>query len=467
MKTTLEYAKVVALSYLYIFDPVIRNAFLKNLDTSLNKIVLIVDEAHNLPETAIEIASSNLSIFAMKQAELEAKSLNYRDIANFVNLVRNEIEKVAIKIEKEAPVSPEFLIELVQEKAGVDEPLRFFEDLHNIGNSIKRSLLAEGKFPRSYIHGMSEFLLKWLETAEDQAFVNVMSKYISRRGVATARLEIVALDPSKITSPVFSSVHSSVVMSGTLQPLEAYTQITKLPENTIRSIVPSPFPKEHILPLICCGVTTAMEKRTPPMYIKIIERIREVVQNTPANIGVFAASFEVLDALITEGLEEAVNKAFFHERRGMGSRENEKMVAEFKAYAEREGALLLGVQGGRSSEGVDYPGDEMNSVVIVGVPYAEPTPKVKAQISYFEKCFPGLGREYGYVLPAMKKASQAAGRPIRTLEDRGAMTFLDYHFATIYCRRFLPPWIRENLKILPDKDGAITSELRHFFKKVC
>jgi len=467
VKTTLEYAKVVALSYLYIFDPVIRNAFLKNLDTSLNKIVLIVDEAHNLPETAIEIASSNLSIFAMKQAELEAKSLNYRDIANFVNLVRNEIEKVAIKIEKEAPVSPEFLIELVQEKAGVDEPLRFFEDLHNIGNSIKRSLLAEGKFPRSYIHGMSEFLLKWLETAEDQAFVNVMSKYISRRGVATARLEIVALDPSKITSPVFSSVHSSVVMSGTLQPLEAYTQITKLPENTIRSIVPSPFPKEHILPLICCGVTTAMEKRTPPMYIKIIERIREVVQNTPANIGVFAASFEVLDALITEGLEEAVNKAFFHERRGMGSRENEKMVAEFKAYAEREGALLLGVQGGRSSEGVDYPGDEMNSVVIVGVPYAEPTSKVKAQISYFEKCFPGLGREYGYVLPAMKKASQAAGRPIRTLEDRGAMTFLDYRFATIYCRRFLPSWIRENLKILPDKSGAITSELRHFFKKVC
>jgi len=466
VKASLADTNVIALSYLYIFDPVIRNVFVKNLNTPMNKIILIVDEAHNLPETAIEIASSSLSIFAIRQAELEAKSFNYKDIASFANLVRNEIEKTALKIEKEALVSPEYLTELVQEKAGIDEPLTFFEHLHNIGGSIKRSLLAEGKFPRSYVHGVGEFLLRWLETAEDQSFVNVMSRYMSRKGVATAKLEIVALDPSKITAPVFSSVHSNIVMSGTLQPLEAYTQITKLPENTIKSVVPSPFPKEHILPLVCCGVTTAMEKRTPPMYNKIIERIEEVVQNTPANIGVFAASFDVLNALITEGLEGAVSKALFHERRGMSSRENEKMVAEFKAYAEHEGAVLLGVQGGRSSEGVDYPGDEMNSVIIVGVPYAEPTPKVKAQISYFEKCFPGLGREYGYVLPAMKKASQAAGRPIRTLEDKGAMIFLDYRFATIYCRRFLPSWIRNNLKILSDKDGAIAKELEHFFKKV-
>jgi len=254
-------------------------------------------------------------------------------------------------------------------------------------------------------------------------------------------------------------------MSGTLQPLEAYTQITKLPENTIRSIVPSPFPKEHTLPLVCCGVTTAMEKRTPWMYNKIVKRIKEVVQRTPANVGVFAASFEVLGALITEGLEKAVCKPLFRERRGMSSKENEKMVAGFKACAKLRGAVLLGVQGGRSSEGVDYPGDQMNSVVIVGVPYAEPTPKVKAQTSYFEKSFPGFGREYGYVLPAMKKAAQAAGRPIRTLEDKGAMIFLDYRFATTYCQRFLPLWIRNGLKILSDEDGVITQELGRFFKK--
>ena len=37
--------------------------------------------------------------------------------------------------------------------------------------------------------------------------------------------------------------------------------------------------------------------------------------------------------------------------------------------------MFLGVQGGRTSEGVDFPGNQMNSVVVVGIPYAEPTPQ--------------------------------------------------------------------------------------------
>lgn len=142
------------------------------------------------------------------------------------------------------------------------------------------------------------------------------------------------------------------------------------------------------------------------------------------------------------------------------------MVDEFKACAQHGGAALLGVLGGCSSEGVDFPRDEMNSVVIVGVPYVEPTPKVKAQVSYFEERYLGLGREYGYVIPAMKKASQAAGRPIRTLEDKAVMIFLDYRFSTPYCRQFYPLWIRDNLRILPREEGAISRELRHFFRRV-
>jgi DNA excision repair protein ERCC-2 len=466
VKSVLSDTNVIALSYLYVFDPAIRHVFMKNLETRLDKIILIIDEAHNLPETAIDIASSRLTLFAVRQAEIEAKKFKHKDIAIFTNIVRNEIEQTAAKIGKESLVPPEFMAELVKEKAEIEEPLTFFEHLNSVGNAIRRSLLAEGKDPRSYIHGMSEFLRRWMETAEDESFVRAIGKYTSRRGVPTAKLEIVALDPSKITELVFSSVYSNVVMSGTLQPLEAYMKITKLPDNTIQCVVPSPFPRDHVLPLISCGVTTAMERRTPDMYAKIIDRIAEIVQNTPANTGIFAASFDVLNALLGAGLKDSVNKPIFSERRGMSSKENEKMVAEFKSHADGNGAVLLGVQGGRSSEGVDFPGNQMNSVAIVGIPYAEPTPKVKAQINYYEKRFPGMGREYGYVLPAMKKASQAAGRPIRTLEDMGAMIFLDHRFATLYCQSFLPLWIRESLKVLPDEKGIIARELSCFFKRV-
>ncbi len=215
---------------------------------------------------------------------------------------------------------------------------------------------------------------------------------------------------------------------------------------------------------VCLGVTTALEKRSPAMYLTMIERINEVAENTPTNTGVFAASFDVLNSLISEGLENALEKPLFHERRGMSSKANEKMVSDFKACGDKGGAVFLGVQGGRTSEGVDFPGNQMNSVLVVGVPYAEPTPRVKAQIEYYDKCFPGLGREYGYVLPAMKKASQAAGRPIRTLDDRGAIVFLDYRFATSYCRSFLPSWISSGMKTLPNEKNALAKEISNFFK---
>lgn len=463
VKSSLSDIRVIALSYLYVFDPVIRKAFLKNLGIDLKKIILIVDEAHNLPETAINISSRSISLFVLKQAELEAKKFGNKEIAFFANFLRNEIEELTSSLIGEKIIHPQLLLEMLQKFGNVANPIAFFNELHEIGDSIKRKLLSEGKNPRSYIHGMSEFLISWLKTMKEESFINLASAYYTREKVKSAKIEIIALDPSKITSPVFSSTYANIIMSGTLQPLQAYALINKLPENTVQSLIPSPFPKENILPIVCLGLSTALLKRTRIMYKAIIKRIVEVVNNTPANTGVFTASFRVLKSLLKEGLEEALDKPLFHEYRGMNSKTNEKLVADFKTYSKNGGAVFLGVQGGRTSEGVDFPGNQMNSVIIVGVPYAEPKPRVKAQISYYEKLFPGKGQQFGYLLPAMKKASQSAGRPIRTLKDKGAIIFLDYRFATYFCRSFLPSWMSERLKVLPNEDEVLSQEIREFY----
>lgn len=463
IKAALPEMNVVALSYLYVFDPVIRQSFMKHMDTYFQKVILVVDEAHNLPETAIDIASTNLSLFVLKQAEAEANKYEHKDIASFASLMREEVEKLSVDIPREAIIAPETLMEIVKRQGSISNPRDFFEHGHEVGAAIKRSMLAEGKNPRSYIHGMSEFLLRWLETLGNDAYINVASKYVTRENVTTAKLEIVALDPSQITVPVFSTAYANVLMSGTLQPLEAFARITRLPETTVQLVLPSPFPKEHVLALVCCGVTTAMEKRTPEMYQTIIERINEVVENTPVNTGIFVASFDVLNALIYQGIDRTLKKPLFREQRGMTSKANEQLVKEFKASCNKDGAVFMGVLGGRTSEGVDFPGNQMNAVIVVGVPYAEPTPRVKAQIDYYERRFPKYGREYGYILPAMKKASQATGRPIRTLEDRGAIVLLDYRYASPYCRGFLPSWVTNGMKTIRDVNGDLAREIHKFF----
>jgi DNA excision repair protein ERCC-2 len=464
VKAAVPEAKVIALSYLYLFDQQIRTPFLKNLETDLSKIILVVDEAHNLPETAADISGSSLSLFVMKQAELEANRFGNKDIEDFAHIFREEVEKLTDKITKEEIISPDAILEIVEKQCGIANPKAFFERLREQGIAIKKALLAEGKNPRSHINALSEFLLKWQETVNDDSYINVASKYFGKDGNKSAKLEIVALDPAKVTEPVFSSTYANVIMSGTLQPLDAYARITRLPENTVRYLAPSPFPKEHVFSAVSCGVTTSMEKRTPQMYKTMIDRINEVVNSTPTNTGVFAASFQVLNALLQEGLEESLIKPLFYEKSGMTSKANEKLVSDFKACGDRGGAVFLGVQGGRTSEGVDFPGNQMNSVVVVGVPYAEPTPRVKAQIEYYDKRFPNYGREYGYILPAMKKASQAAGRPIRTLDDRGAIVFLDYRFSTAYCKSFLPSWVTSGMKVLPDKPGLLATAVSDFFR---
>ena len=462
VKKALPDVDVVALSYMYVFDPSVRRPFLKHLDKPLNEAILVVDEAHNLPETAVEIASDSLTEFAMRQAQLEGKKFRHHEMAEFAEELKALTERIAARVEKETYVSPAELIESLSRAANIGDPKEFFEEMHQAGGLIKQQLLSQGMYPRSFVHRVGEFLLKWLETQDNVAYTHVLNRYVARTGAPSAKLEVVALDPAEITEPVFSTVYCSVSMSGTLQPLEAYVKVTHLPSSTICEVVPSPFPKEHILSMTCLGVTTAMEQRTPAMYHKLVKRVAEVVHNTPANVGVFTASYEVLERLLEAGIEDYSEKPLLHERRGMKSRENERLIHKFKSYAKRGGAVLLGVQGGRSSEGADYPGDQMNAVVVVGVPYAEPTPKVKAQIRYFDQQFQGHGREYGYVVPALKKAAQAAGRPIRSLEDRGAIVFLDQRYATPYCQHYLPVWLRRGMKTLPDQDNAIATELREF-----
>jgi DNA excision repair protein ERCC-2 len=92
-----------------------------------------------------------------------------------------------------------------------------------------------------------------------------------------------------------------------------------------------------------------------------------------------------------------------------------------------DGYILVGVQGGSLSEGVDYENNALKCVIIVGIPLEEMNMEVKARIEYYDKVF-GKGWEYGYVGPAITKSLQAAGRAIRNADDRAVIVFLDERF---------------------------------------
>ncbi|MHA1218090.1 MAG: helicase C-terminal domain-containing protein, partial [Candidatus Heimdallarchaeaceae archaeon] len=216
--------------------------------------------------------------------------------------------------------------------------------------------------------------------------------------------------------------------------------------------------------LVVDKISSKLEDRIPATFLKMLEVITETVESTPKNVGVFCASYVIMRSILETGLERAISKPLFIAHQGMSSRENDKLIQDFKNESRKKGGVLISVLGGRSSEGSDYPGGEMQSVIIVGIPYARPTPTVKASIDYLEKQFPTKGREFGYNIPAITRAAQAAGRPIRSLEDYAVIMLLDYRFARHYYKKHLPVWLKDNLHLVQPEKEILHSKIKQFYQ---
>jgi Rad3-related DNA helicase len=150
-------------------------------------------------------------------------------------------------------------------------------------------------------------------------------------------------------------------------------------------------------------------------------------------------------------------KTLLVEQRAMTKEEKHTFLNTFRGYKDR-GAVLLGVITGNFGEGIDLPGDELQGVVVVGLPLSRPDLEVEALISYYDAKF-GKGRDYGYLIPAFNKALQSAGRCIRSETDKGVVVFLDERYEDQYYLRLFPKDWRIKSTLLYEK------MIREFFER--
>lgn len=439
---------VIVASYLYMINPSIRENFMSYFDFDYSDLILIFDEAHNLPDQAINALSDRISIHSINRAIKEADEYKEHEIANFLSIFLKGLENLYqeklkdVKVE-EVPILPESIFYHVFDVLGINEKqlIRILDQMVKAGDAIREDKIERNLPPRSYVGRVGEFLLLWFALIGKEDYLFLMSR---DKGFS---LELVALDPSKALSFI-RHVQSAVFMSGTLSPLEAFADIMGV-EGKLKKF-PRMVKRENALVLVAKDVSTRGDERNLELYKKLARYIVEAVKLIPKNVGVFTASYEVLEGLLSANvdvqIQEESGKKVFIEQKGASSKENDLLVMAFKEEAKREGAVLLGVMGGRNSEGQDYSGDEMNGVVLVGIPYARPTQRVQAQIRYFENKFPGKGRYYGYILPAHRKLVQAAGRVHRSEDEKGAIIVLDYRLLWRSIQRDLPDWMRETMR---------------------
>ncbi len=469
-KFLLEKMKVIICNYQWIFNPFIRESFLEFIGKELQSCILVIDECHNVIDVATEVSSKKITPYSLR---LCLKDLEmYRSpilMQSFAKILIDQLntQKEDLRIEEKA-IKPDKFLEIIYKKLGFNDLNRFknfIEDFNDFGLSIHEEKLANGEISRDFVGYLAEFWLKWLNTYSlDNYFFCYNVKEV--KGRKSISLEIVALDPREIVIPILKRGYTSLNLSGTVNPY-VYNNLMGLNDcgKSYKGIIAdSPFSKKNIKAIITEGVNTKRVNRTPIMFKKMIDKINEVICTTPANIGIFCASYQILRGLIRNGIEfviEKNNKKLFFEESGLSASENALLVDDFKNMASNGGAVLLGVCGGRNSEGEDYPGNFMNSVIIAGFPYHLPTPRVEAKIKYYDKVFNRQGWNFAYLYPAIQRANQASGRPIRKIADKGAIIFMDSRFKTKY--KWISEWIRKELEIIPDRPDAIFKNLNPFW----
>jgi Rad3-related DNA helicase len=99
------------------------------------------------------------------------------------------------------------------------------------------------------------------------------------------------------------------------------------------------------------------------------------------------------------------------------------------------------VLGGSFGEGIDLRGDRLVGAFVATLGL----PQVNARNEQLKACLQGVfgsGYDYTYLYPGIQKVVQAAGRVIRTQEDKGIVYLIDDRFARPAVRELLPAWWR-------------------------
>ena len=150
----------------------------------------------------------------------------------------------------------------------------------------------------------------------------------------------------------------------------------------------------------------------------------------------FFPSFEFLGIVVK--YLNPVGYRLLVQKRTMGDHSRNAFL---DSLAKREQShLLLGVQGGVFSEGVDYLGKLALGVIIVGPGLPKMNYETDLTRLYFQEQS-GKGFEYAYLFPGMNRVIQSAGRVIRSESDNGVIVLIGRRFgyeAVSYTHLTLP-----------------------------
>jgi DNA excision repair protein ERCC-2 len=243
------------------------------------------------------------------------------------------------------------------------------------------------------------------------------------------------LIPASFLAPRFASAHTVTLFSATLNPREFYQDALGLPANTAWVDVASPFSADQLAVKVVRNISTRFADRQRSAE-PIARLIASQYARAPGNYLAFFSSYDYLQMVLQAFRLQSPDTPVWPQARQMREDERRQFLERFVPGGRGIGFSVLG---GSFAEGIDLPGDRLVGAFIATLGLPQVNPVNEEMMQRMSQAF-GTGYDYTYLFPGIRKVVQAAGRVIRTREDKGIVYLIDDRFDRAAVRRLLPAW---------------------------
>ena len=395
--------------YNYVFDP---NVYLKRFfaEGIRGDYIFLIDEAHNLVERSREMYSA---------------TLRKEDFLS----VRKIMKRYQPKLDKDFNKCNRILLDYKREC----ENYKVYQDigsfifaLMNLASGLDEFLQRSTEFPER--KEVSEFYFavrNFLNMYErvDEHYV-IYGEHTAEGGFL---LKLYCVDPSLNLQECIDKGNAAIFFSATFLPIRYYKSLLSTKQDNYAVYAETAFTEDQSLLLLGRDVSSRYTRRNQDEYRRIAEYIRKTGQAQKGNYMVFFPSYKMMQEVyeVFEGLNCGEMETCMQVS-GMKEEEREAFLGQFAAEHERS-FLAFCVMGGIFGEGIDLKNEQLIGAVVVGTGLPQISNEREILMRYYDERS-GEGFDYAYRYPGMNKVLQAAGRVIRTVDDRGVILLLDDRF---------------------------------------
>ncbi len=411
-----DFADFVIGDYNYAFDP---RVALKRHFKAKNAYLLLVDEAHNLVERGR----------GMFSAELRK--------SDFTKLKRLFPAAAAPVLHRALTRSIKAFEELAQ---STETPFTLYERGDDPGEEFYFTLDRFSKAASAYIEehkdtpaGVPDELVTLF--FEALFFLRIWDsprgpyEFYTERSEHDFLLRFFCINPAPLLQETYALVRGVVFFSATMTPFDYYATLLDgqapgscQPEPGFVCL-PSPFLPDNARTLIApLPVTYSRRMSSTGMVCRLIE---ETYRARPGHYLVFFPSFAYMSSLYESFRRSCPDIPVRMQESFMDDDARSRFLAAFEDTDEP--FLAFCVLGGLFAEGIDLTGERLIGAIVVTVGLPLICPERNLIQMHMEETHAD-GFAYAYTYPGWGRVVQAAGRVIRTEEDRGVILLIDSRF---------------------------------------